>query len=87
MKKLVFLVASALLSGATMVANATQSVFHKKSYETQIEQLQNELLVLTPTSTDLQFDLSHGSHSSHYSHGSHGSHSSHSSHSSHYSSR
>ena len=85
MKKLMFLVASALLSGAAFVANATQNVLPLKSSDAQIEQQQDELLVLAPATADMQYGVN--GHYSHGSHGSHGSHSSHSSHSSHYSSR
>ena len=81
MKKLMFLVASVLISGASFVASASQKILPTKTSNAQIEQQQDELLVLTPASTDIELGvMGHYSHSSHGSHGSHGSHASHASH-------
>ncbi len=85
MKRLMFLIASVLFTGASFCVSATQKVFPTKSSEKKIEQQQDELLILTPAFQNLQYGVN--GHYSHSSHGSHGSHASHSSHSSHYSSR
>lgn len=85
MKKLMFLIASVLFSGASMVVSASQKILPSKDSDMQIEQQQNELLVLVPATADTQFGVN--GHYSHSSHSSHSSHASHASHSSHFSSR
>ena len=90
MKKLRFLLVSAVLAGVSFVANATDRVvtqFTGRSNDgEQIEEQSQQQLVLQPA-FDLSSQSKFWSHSSHSSHCSHSSHSSHSSHRSHYSSR
>lgn len=92
MKKLAFLVASALIGFAGYVSTTTNNVIAKvtnnNTEQTQIKKsLDNQGLVLELASNTNDQSLSHYSHGSHGSHGSHSSHSSHRSHSSHYSSQ
>lgn len=89
MKKIAFLVVSAVLASVSFCANATEKVVSQfTGKDPQIEEQSRQPLVLQ---SSLDFNshsslLGHSSHSSHASHSSHSSHASHSSHSSHFSS-
>ncbi len=85
MRKLLFLVMSAILAGASFCSSASERFVAKvTNNDIRIEQQQNQNLVLEQATADFDVLASHSSHSSHRSHSSH---SSHRSHSSHYSSR
>lgn len=86
MKKVLFLLVSALLAGSTYASNLGKDVIAKvtNSEEESITEQQNQSLILEqPASAQIHMDQ----HGSHVSHSSHSSHWSHRSHSSHYSSR
>lgn len=84
MKRIAFLVASAVLTGISFCTNATEKVVSQfTGNDQQIEKQSQQPLVLQPAFDD----DSHSSLLGHSSHRSHSSHSSHSSHRSHYSSR
>ena len=77
MRKFLFVIASALIAGATYCTNATSSFVSviTHSNQTEISQQNNQPLILEQAPSD-QLLASNG----HYSHGSHGSHGSHTSH-------
>jgi len=86
MKKVLFLLVSALLAGSTYASNLGKEVIAKvtNNQEESITEQQNQSLILEqPASAQIHMDQ----HGSHVSHSSHSSHWSHRSHSSHYSSR
>lgn len=92
MKKIAFIVASAVMSCMGFFATTGENIAAKLSSNTDLSisqdkgNTQSSSLILEKTTSDGNLLASHSSHRSHGSHGSHGSHSSHSSHSSHYSS-
>ena len=83
MKRLLFLVVSVLVAGATYASNVSKEIIANvtSNGEVSISEQQNQELILEQPA-DLQLKTNW-----HYSHSSHRSHSSHSSHRSHYSSR
>ena len=85
MKRVLFLLVSALLAGTTYASNLSKNVIAKvtNSNEVSITEQGQSLILEQPVSTQLHANQ----HGSHVSHSSHSSHSSHRSHSSHYSSR
>lgn len=88
MKRILFVLVSAILAGTSFASNLSRDIVAKvsNSGETVLVQQDQNLILEMPTSVIDNADW-HYSHSSHVSHGSHGSHGSHSSHVSHYSSR
>ena len=85
MKRALFLLVSALLTGATYASNLSKDVIAKvtNSSGVSITEQGQSLILEQPVNTQMDANW-HYSHSSHVSHGSHGSHGSHVSH---YSSR
>ena len=85
MKRVLFLLVSALLAGTTYASNLSKEVIAKvtNSSEVSITEQGQSLILEQPVNVQTQAN----GHYSHSSHSSHRSHSSHSSHSSHYSSR
>ena len=92
MKKIAFLVASAVISCMGFLYTTGENIVAKFSNNTDLSISQDngntssQTLILEKNTSDPNLLAWHSSHSSHGSHGSHGSHVSHSSHSSHYSS-
>lgn len=85
MKRVLFLLVSALFAGTAFASNLTKEVVSRVSGdEVVLSDNQNQTLILEKASDAMQLNQWHTSHSSHASHSSH---SSHRSHSSHYSSR
>lgn len=82
MKRVFFLLISALLAGTTYASNLSKDVFAMvmNSNGVSITEQSSSLILEQPVNVQTQAN-------GHYSHRSHASHSSHSSHSSHYSSR
>lgn len=82
MKRVLFLLVSALLAGTTYASNLSKDVIAKvtNSNEVSITEQGQSLILEQPVNVQNQANT-------HYSHSSHSSHSSHRSHSSHYSSR
>ena len=85
MKRVMFLLVSALLAGTTYATNLSKDVIAKvtNNSEVSVSQQDQSLILEMPTSAQLNANA----HYSHGSHGSHGSHASHASHASHYSSK
>ena len=85
MKRVLFLLVSALLAGTTYASNLSKDLIAKvtNSSEVSITELGQSLILEQPS--NVQMDAN--GHYSHRSHSSHSSHSSHKSHSSHYSSK
>ena len=85
MKRVLFLLVSALIAGTTYASNLSKDVIAKvtNSSEVSISEQGQSLILEQPVNVQMQAN----GHYSHSSHSSHRSHSSHSSHSSHYSSR
>lgn len=85
MKRVLYVVVSAVMAVASYTTFATQQVFSKVTSSSSIVKQQQDVpLILEQFSADADLLAAHYSHSSHRSHSSH---SSHRSHSSHYSSR
>lgn len=87
MKKVLFLLLSALLAGTAFCSNLSRDFIAKVTNnvkEVSVKEWQKQSLILEQPANE-QMDVNW--HYSHSSHGSHSSHSSHSSHASHYSSR
>lgn len=86
MKKIVFLVASAVISCMGFLSTTGENIAAKFSSNTDLSISQDKgntassSLILEKNTSDPNLLAWHSSHSSHGSHGSHGSHSSHSSH-------
>ena len=86
MKRLLFVMVSAILSGAAYCSNLGTKLL--SSSNADIDQQSGQSLILeqaAPSDASADWHFSHSSHVSHGSHGSHGSHVSHSSHVSHFS--
>lgn len=83
MKRVLYLLVFALLSGTSFATNLSKDIVAKVTNSREVlEEQQNQSLILEqPLSTQLNANQ----HYSHGSHGSHGSHSSHASHVSHFS--
>lgn len=81
MKRVLFLLVSALLAGTTYASNLSKDVIAKvtNSSEVSIIEQGQSLILEQPVNVQIQAN-GHYSHSSHSSHRSHSSHSSHSSH-------
>ena len=81
MKRVLFLLVSALLAGTTYASNLSKDVIAKvtNSSEVSITEQGQSLILEQPVNVQMDANghYSHGSHVSHGSHGSHGSHSSH----------
>ena len=85
MKRVLFLLVSALLAGTTYASNLSKDVIAMVTSNHMVSLTEQEQSLILEQPVNVQMDANgHYSHSSHVSHGSHGSHSSHVSH---YSSR
>lgn len=86
MKKLLFLVISAIIAGVGYCTSVGEKIVAKvTNSDTQIEQQKEQMLILEQTTATDEYHLL-ADHYSHRSHQSHSSHRSHYSHKSHYSS-
>ncbi|MBR5971521.1 MAG: hypothetical protein IK017_02585 [Paludibacteraceae bacterium] len=81
MKKVLFLLISALLTGASYASNLSKDVIAKVTNNSEVSVSDQEQLLILEQPVNTGNDVN-----AHYSHRSHQSHSSHRSHSSHYSS-
>ena len=85
MKRVLFLLVSALLAGTTYASNLSKDVIAKVTNSSEVSITEQGQSLILEQPVNVQMDANgHYSHSSHVSHGSHGSHGSHVSH---YSSR
>ena len=87
MKKVAFLIVSAVLASVSFCSNAAERVVNQFAESTQQIKEESQQPLVLQSAIDLNNHSSLLAHSSHGSHSSHSSQSSHRSHSSHYSSR